>query len=188
MTFYRGMWQAWQANHKRVSLIPLQCMSGIQWVIIASVSVLARGVQYVHCVMHKCIMVKVGGKRNTRKVCKKACKFYKIRGEICKRRGKRKISWKRGERKWNSENGGKFEICSELLKIRSWKRSNWWNFPRSLKDFSEIGGKSEICPTVSLFLVHTATTPSNAQLRLLLCLRSSRCCCYGRESLDNLRK
>src|SRR6218665_959633 len=29
-----------------------------------------RGVQYVHLVMHKCIMVKVGGK-NTRKVCKK---------------------------------------------------------------------------------------------------------------------
>ena len=32
--------------------------------------VVVRGVQYVHWVMHKCIMVKVGGK-NTRKVCKK---------------------------------------------------------------------------------------------------------------------
>src|SRR6218665_2410576 len=29
-----------------------------------------RGVQYVHCVMHKCIMVKVERKRKTRKVCK----------------------------------------------------------------------------------------------------------------------
>jgi len=27
------------------------------------------GVQYVHCVMHKCIMVKLGGKREN-KVCK----------------------------------------------------------------------------------------------------------------------
>jgi len=36
-----------------------------------------RGVQaYVHCVMHKCIMVKLGGKRNTHKVCKKTRKFY----------------------------------------------------------------------------------------------------------------
>jgi len=32
---------------------------------------ISRGVQYVYCVMHKCIMVKVGGKRNTRKVRKK---------------------------------------------------------------------------------------------------------------------
>ena len=36
---------------------------------------------------------------------------------------------------------------------------------------------NEICPPVSLFLVHTTTTPANAQLRLLKCLRSSRCCC-----------
>jgi len=28
------------------------------------------GVQYVHCVMHTCIMVKVEGKRKTRKVWK----------------------------------------------------------------------------------------------------------------------
>src|SRR6218665_3014083 len=36
---------------------------------------------------------------------------------------------------------------------------------------------NEICPPVSLSLVHTATPPANAQLRLLKCLRSSRCCC-----------
>jgi len=29
-----------------------------------------RGVQYMHYVMHKCIMVKVGGKRNTRRLWK----------------------------------------------------------------------------------------------------------------------
>jgi len=40
-----------------------------------------RGVQYVHCVMHKCIMVKRGGKRKTHKVCKTR-KFYEIRGEF----------------------------------------------------------------------------------------------------------
>ena len=27
-------------------------------------------IQYVHCVMHKCIMVKLGEKRKTQKVCK----------------------------------------------------------------------------------------------------------------------
>ena len=41
------------------------------------VKVRLRGVQYVHWVMHKCIMVKVGGKRNTHKVCKKQVNFYK---------------------------------------------------------------------------------------------------------------
>src|SRR6218665_2728557 len=48
-----------------------------------------RGVQYVHWVMHKCIMVKVGRKRNTHKVCKKQVnfsktgrKFLKVGGEI----------------------------------------------------------------------------------------------------------
>ena len=30
-----------------------------------------RGIQYVRFVMHKCIMVKLGGKRKTQKVCKK---------------------------------------------------------------------------------------------------------------------
>ena len=43
-----------------------------------------RGVQYVNCVMHKCIMVKVGGKRNTHKVCKKTRKFPENRGKSVK--------------------------------------------------------------------------------------------------------
>ena len=40
-----------------------------------------RGLQYVHCVMHKCITVKVGGK-NTRKVLKTQ-RFNEIRGTFC---------------------------------------------------------------------------------------------------------
>jgi len=28
-------------------------------------SMVDRGVQYMHCVMHKCIMVKLGGTKNT---------------------------------------------------------------------------------------------------------------------------
>ena len=40
----------------------------------------SRGVQYVHWVMHKCIMVKVGGKRNTHNVCKKQVNFSKTGG------------------------------------------------------------------------------------------------------------
>src|SRR6218665_1289029 len=41
-----------------------------------------RGVQYVHWVMHKCIMAKVGGKRNTRKLCKKQVKLSKTGGNL----------------------------------------------------------------------------------------------------------
>src|SRR6218665_1117246 len=38
-----------------------------------------RGVQYVHCVMHKCIIVKVEGETNTQQVglCKKHANFTK---------------------------------------------------------------------------------------------------------------
>ena len=47
-----------------------------------------RGVQGVHWVMHKRIMVKVGGKRNTRKVCKKQVNLSKTEGEFVKVGGK----------------------------------------------------------------------------------------------------
>ena len=43
-----------------------------------------RGVQEVHCVMHKCIMVKLEGKRKTHKVCKKHVNFMKSRGKFAK--------------------------------------------------------------------------------------------------------
>src|SRR6218665_3986898 len=46
-----------------------------------------RGDQYLHWVMHKWIMVKVGGKRNTRKVCKKQVNLCKTAGKICQSRG-----------------------------------------------------------------------------------------------------
>ena len=48
--------------------------------------VMDRGVQYVHWVMRKCIMVKVGGK-NTHKVCKRLVNFPKTGEEICESRG-----------------------------------------------------------------------------------------------------
>ena len=48
---------------------------------------LCRDVQYVHWVMHKCITVKVRGKRNTHKVCKKLVNFLKT-GEFVKVGGK----------------------------------------------------------------------------------------------------
>src|SRR6218665_3795112 len=38
--------------------------------------------------MHKCIMVKVGGKRNTRKVCKKQVNLSKTGGKFVKVGGK----------------------------------------------------------------------------------------------------
>src|SRR6218665_2969428 len=34
--------------------------------------------------MHTCILVKLGGKRKTHKVCKKTCKFYEMRRRFAK--------------------------------------------------------------------------------------------------------
>src|SRR6218665_2654424 len=48
---------------------------------------ITRGVQYVHCVMHKCIMVKLRGKRKTRKVGKKEVNFSKSEGNLKKMEG-----------------------------------------------------------------------------------------------------
>ena len=48
---------------------------------------MARGVQYVHCVMHTCIMVKVGG--NEMCVCKKHVNFKKSEGHLQKYWGKK---------------------------------------------------------------------------------------------------
>jgi len=56
-----------------------------------------RAVQYVPCVMHNCIMVKIGGKRKTYKVCKTHVNFTKSGGEIWKSSGEKKISGNRGE-------------------------------------------------------------------------------------------
>src|SRR6218665_3948671 len=51
-------------------------------------AIATRGVQYVHWVMHKCIMVKVGGKRNTQKACRKQVNFSKTGGKFWKVGGK----------------------------------------------------------------------------------------------------
>ena len=60
----------------------------------------SRGVQYVHCAMHNCIMVKVAETKNTESI--KTRKFYEIRVEICKSRGEIIIFPKQG--KCNSGN------------------------------------------------------------------------------------
>src|SRR6218665_1053456 len=46
--------------------------------------VTTRGVQYVHWVMHKCIMFKVGRKRKTQKARKKEVNFSKTGGAFLK--------------------------------------------------------------------------------------------------------
>src|SRR6218665_2470911 len=56
----------------------------------------ARGVQYVHWVMHKCIMVKIGGRRNTRKVCKNQVNLSKTGWEIGQSKGEIIIFAKEG--------------------------------------------------------------------------------------------
>jgi len=44
-------------------------------------SIVDRGVQYMHCVMHKCIMVRLEGNEKHVKYVKTR-KFYEIRGEF----------------------------------------------------------------------------------------------------------
>src|SRR6218665_2024178 len=56
----------------------------------------SKGVKYVHWVMHKCTMVKVGGKQNTQKVCKKQVNFSKTGGGIFESRGEIIIFAKQG--------------------------------------------------------------------------------------------
>src|SRR6218665_1220775 len=56
-----------------------------------------RGVQYVHWVMHKCIIVKVGGKRNTRKVRKKQVNCSKTGGKFFKVGGNNNFRGTRGK-------------------------------------------------------------------------------------------
>src|SRR6218665_607380 len=72
--------------------------------------------------MHKCIMVKVGGKRNTRKVCKKQVNLSKTGGKFVKVGGKNNFR----------ETGGK---CTETAKI-GWEIGNLWSMTK--KRSSEI--------------------------------------------------
>src|SRR6218665_4134052 len=72
---------------KPMSVSVLACGYPVSLYLPVSVSLcLSRGVQYVHWVMHKCIMVKVRGK-NTHNICKKQVNLPKTEGEIWKRRG-----------------------------------------------------------------------------------------------------
>src|SRR6218665_3797704 len=56
-----------------------------------------RGIQYVHCVMHKCIMVKVGEKGKAQKVCKNTANFTKSGGKFAKVGGNETFFRNRGE-------------------------------------------------------------------------------------------
>ena len=72
---------------------------------------LYRGVQYVHWVMRKCIMVKLGGKRNTRKVCKKQVNLSKTLGKFVKVGGIIFFAKQGGKCTETGKIGGNFEIC-----------------------------------------------------------------------------
>ena len=70
-----------------------------------------RGVQYVHWVMHTFIMVKVGGKRNTHKACKKQVNFSKTAGEFFKVGGNNNFRETKGNVLKTGKIGEKFEMC-----------------------------------------------------------------------------
>jgi len=79
---------------------------------LAKFSTTCRGVQYVHWVTHKCIMVKAGGKRNTRKVCKKQVNLSKTEGKnLSKQRGNNNFRKTEGKCTETGKIWGKFEIC-----------------------------------------------------------------------------
>src|SRR6218665_3377039 len=62
---YRSKFQYWRKDLYIVGSSLLDMLESIQ----------IRGIQYVHCVMHNHIMVKVGGKIKPHKLGKKTCKF-----------------------------------------------------------------------------------------------------------------
>jgi len=64
--------------------------------------------------MHECIMVKVGGKRNTHKVCKKASEFLENRGEF--------------EKVWRNNNFR--ESGGEMGKIGKGEIRNLWSMTK----------------------------------------------------------
>ena len=72
-----------------------------------------RGVQYVHCVMHKCIMVKVGGNEiYVRYVI--TYKFLRNQeSTFCKSREKEKFPEIWGKEIVTEKKGGKFEIYGQ---------------------------------------------------------------------------
>ena len=104
-----------------------------------------RGVQYVYWVMHECIMVKVGGKRNTHKVLKSRWIFLK-QGGIFKSRGIM-IFAKQVEIYWNRENRGEIRNLWSMTKKKKGHREifrekvKFWKFSIESENFSKIGGK-----------------------------------------------
>src|SRR6218665_2364739 len=97
-----------------------------------------NGVQYVHWVMHKCIIVKLGGKRNIRrKACKNQVNFSESRGDILKGRGNNNFH----------ETGGTYTETGKIRReIRNLfattkKRKNFESCPTEAETFWEIVAK-----------------------------------------------
>ena len=70
----------------------------------------------MHCVMYKCFIVKVGGKRETQKVCKKHVNFTKSGRKFLEVGGNKKnyeIRWKCTE---TAKIGGNFKSVVEDFK------------------------------------------------------------------------
>ena len=73
-----------------------------------------QGVQYVYCVMYKCIMAKVGGNEIHVKYVKKTCQLYEIWvRNFAKVGGKEKLPEIGGNELKQGYWGGEFEICGE---------------------------------------------------------------------------
>src|SRR6218665_3327313 len=82
----------------------------------------SRGVQYMHWVMHKCIMVKVGGKRNTQKVCKKQVNFDKTEGKFRKVGGNNNFRETGGRENVLKQGNSKFVVDDEKKGHQKFRR------------------------------------------------------------------
>src|SRR6218665_3489867 len=85
-------------------------------------------------------MVKVGGKRNTHKVCKKRVNFFKTEGQFFKVRGNNNFREAGGKCTETGKIGGNSKFVVEKF---FGKRSHFLKFSTESENFSKIGGKSE---------------------------------------------
>jgi len=119
-------------------------------------SIWSKGVQYLHWVMHKCIMVKVGGRNEIHRKYVKSRWFFRKQGGIFESRGEHNnFRETGGEMYWNRETEGEIRNLWSMTKNKVIRNFGWWKskkfsgkvtflkFSTESDNFSKIGGKSE---------------------------------------------
>src|SRR6218665_1003538 len=92
---------------------------------------LSRGFQCVHCVMHNCIMVKVGGKENHRKHVQNT-EILRNQREIRQRRGMKDFAETGGQ--WSDRT----KIEGNILNLWSMTKKNFDGVREIFRNWGEI--------------------------------------------------